>query len=489
MNRAAFLEAIVDRPDDDAPRLIYADWLEEHGDPQGTFIRLQCVLEQLADDDSRRQDFEEAAEDLLASHVEEWTASLKGTALQWRFRRGFVEWIAADGESFLTHMDSWFDALPLRGVQLHRLPPSALSVLVEKAPPARLESLDFQGHFLRDREVRELVASPLSRRLKALHLHGQGIETPGIRALTESAVMPQLRLLDLSGNQSIGDQAARVLATASSASALHALSLSDTNVTLRGVTDLVNSTVLGGLRELNVAVRQKRQLAGFAETIAKSPVFANLLALDLSNHAIQLGELQALLTANKRHAFRRLKLANCDLGSAAAEVLAEGSFEDLVELDLNGNRIGSSGLTKLAACAKLASLRVLRLNGNEVRDTGTKALASSNHLTYLTTLDLAENEIGGPGLRALTGSANVARIQELDLSKNYVNRASIESIAGSPHLARLRMLKLNGNRLGDADAKILSTASQLHRRLTIERTDAEDQPFQAMPRLGYGRRA
>ena len=27
----AFLEAIREQPGDDAPRLIYADWLEEHG--------------------------------------------------------------------------------------------------------------------------------------------------------------------------------------------------------------------------------------------------------------------------------------------------------------------------------------------------------------------------------------------------------------------------------------------------------------------------
>ncbi len=28
----ALLRAILDSPDDDAPRLVYADWLEENGD-------------------------------------------------------------------------------------------------------------------------------------------------------------------------------------------------------------------------------------------------------------------------------------------------------------------------------------------------------------------------------------------------------------------------------------------------------------------------
>jgi uncharacterized protein (TIGR02996 family) len=36
-----FLDAIRERPDDDAPRLVYADWLEENGDPDhARFIRL-----------------------------------------------------------------------------------------------------------------------------------------------------------------------------------------------------------------------------------------------------------------------------------------------------------------------------------------------------------------------------------------------------------------------------------------------------------------
>ncbi len=50
----AFLQAIIERPDDDAPRLIYADWLDERGDPRGEFIRVQCALAGTSECDSRR---------------------------------------------------------------------------------------------------------------------------------------------------------------------------------------------------------------------------------------------------------------------------------------------------------------------------------------------------------------------------------------------------------------------------------------------------
>jgi len=37
-----FIAAIHENPQDDAIRLIFADWLEERGDPYGEFIRIQC---------------------------------------------------------------------------------------------------------------------------------------------------------------------------------------------------------------------------------------------------------------------------------------------------------------------------------------------------------------------------------------------------------------------------------------------------------------
>jgi uncharacterized protein (TIGR02996 family) len=52
----AFLQAILSSPDDDTPRLAYADWLEEHGrSERAAFIRVQCQLARLPDDDPRRR--------------------------------------------------------------------------------------------------------------------------------------------------------------------------------------------------------------------------------------------------------------------------------------------------------------------------------------------------------------------------------------------------------------------------------------------------
>src|SRR5690242_1539927 len=45
--REGFLAAIQEAPDDDTPRLVFADWLDERDDPLGEFIRLQIEPEPL----------------------------------------------------------------------------------------------------------------------------------------------------------------------------------------------------------------------------------------------------------------------------------------------------------------------------------------------------------------------------------------------------------------------------------------------------------
>jgi uncharacterized protein (TIGR02996 family) len=39
----AFIRQIVDNPGDDTPRLVYADWLDENGDPRGVYLRAEVA--------------------------------------------------------------------------------------------------------------------------------------------------------------------------------------------------------------------------------------------------------------------------------------------------------------------------------------------------------------------------------------------------------------------------------------------------------------
>ena len=85
MSDAALLAVIRAAPADDAPRLVYADWLDEHGQPErAEFIRVQIELARTNDPALRRREAE-----LLATHHDALAGPLAAPHLRFRFQRGF----------------------------------------------------------------------------------------------------------------------------------------------------------------------------------------------------------------------------------------------------------------------------------------------------------------------------------------------------------------------------------------------------------------
>ncbi|MBN9521309.1 TIGR02996 domain-containing protein [bacterium] len=90
MDEAALLNAIVANPDDDTPRLVYADWLDDHGQsPRAEFIRTQIELARLTDDDPRRPALQAREAELLRANERSWAPD-NHLALFFKWRRGFV---------------------------------------------------------------------------------------------------------------------------------------------------------------------------------------------------------------------------------------------------------------------------------------------------------------------------------------------------------------------------------------------------------------
>src|ERR1700694_1500200 len=73
----SLIQAVLDTPDDDAPRLNYADWLAERGDHRGEFIRLQCQLWKTAAEDPRRSALKAREKELLEANEDAWCTPLK----------------------------------------------------------------------------------------------------------------------------------------------------------------------------------------------------------------------------------------------------------------------------------------------------------------------------------------------------------------------------------------------------------------------------
>ena len=87
-----FLDAILARPTDDAPRLVYADFLADTGSPadgaRSDLVRVQLALARLPDDHPRRAELNDRQTGLLQRFLPEWSAHLRGLAAGVDFRRG-----------------------------------------------------------------------------------------------------------------------------------------------------------------------------------------------------------------------------------------------------------------------------------------------------------------------------------------------------------------------------------------------------------------
>ncbi len=120
-DRDALFRAVCESPDDDTPRLVFADWLEENGDlERAEFIRLQV---RLAPSDAPRWDDPEGSarmNQLERAHGEAWRAELPkvdGAGFCSWFKRGFVDTLAVkDVGALVAHAAELFAAAPVHTV-------------------------------------------------------------------------------------------------------------------------------------------------------------------------------------------------------------------------------------------------------------------------------------------------------------------------------------------------------------------------------------
>jgi uncharacterized protein (TIGR02996 family) len=74
MKDEAFLKAITSTPSDDAPRLIYADWLDERNDPRAPLLRVHVMLRALPPDHPNRAALEQELSILRKGLDTRWLA-------------------------------------------------------------------------------------------------------------------------------------------------------------------------------------------------------------------------------------------------------------------------------------------------------------------------------------------------------------------------------------------------------------------------------
>jgi uncharacterized protein (TIGR02996 family) len=223
----AFLRDIKANPDDPTPRLVLADWLEEHGDAvraaRGEFLRLQSLAAPSPYPDR------EAA--LLRRFETAWLGPLRPLALSWNWRHGLLHLeiparVLLDDSAGLVRTEAfaWVE-----GVTFRNLTTEAVKRLADAPWLGWLNTLDLGYNFIRDAGVAALAASTNLANLRTLWLRRNAIGDRGAAALARSENMAKLETLSLVDNE-ISSEGARALAASSLLAHLRLLNIEGNDI-------------------------------------------------------------------------------------------------------------------------------------------------------------------------------------------------------------------------------------------------------------------
>lgn len=389
-----FLAAILEDSGDEAPRLIYADWLEKRGNPRGEFIHIQCALAKLSNTDPRWVDLAARERELLNTYESLWAAPLAGLVEGWRFRRGFIEDINLSARNFIAGAESIFRTNPIQGVRLGRL--------FEISP--RWKGPPRNDYWRDDEEFRRIDAD-----FRRFH-------RDGMQMIAACPWLARIKRLDLSGNR-ITDAVAQVLSQSSSLSQLVELDLVPNEMTATGLISLAYSPHLPNLSRLYV---EKAIGAKSLTKFSSSPLATRLTVLDLADD-------EGVLAGYPHLARICGNFVGHKLGDAGVEALISSSrLAGLTSLDLSYNEITTKGAQALAACPQLSNLRRLDMEYNFIGPEGTEALANSPYLSNLTKLNLGvDNAVGRKGAQAILNSPYLRELRNLWLDLPYLTNGAL----------------------------------------------------------------
>lgn len=319
--RKSLLGAVLAAPEDDAPRLVYADWLTERGDPRGEFIQLQCLLGRslygargypLRDGSGVQtiatiEQITKRETALLKKHQKEWIAPIRSIVRTWTWKRGFVHSVVADAEKFFAGLDALFTTTPLFGADLTGFKKNGFAAFRSADRLASLRSLKVGQQRISAKE--------------APFLH-----SPHLQNLVD---------LDLWGNP-LGDEGAKIVADARLTN-LRSLMMTHTGVGAEGVVALANAEFFPRLESLHFDVgydpEQKRTY----------------------------GAKGVIAIAERGASLRVLSMTNTAMGDEAAIAIARSpALQNLRELYIGGAALTERGAAALAESPHLGKIEVLR---------------------------------------------------------------------------------------------------------------------------------
>lgn len=499
MNEQAFLNEILTNPQDDAPRLVYADWLEERGDPRGQFIRLQCEAERLPASFDR-DDLLYEAKLLRREYGKKWDREVRKQVGRFEYRRGFIEHVSMKVGKFVEKADQFLNLAPIHSAKL-RMDRDRVGDLASCPSLRRLERLSLNSVGMAAKRAPEFFGSEHFSQLTHLDLGNNNLGKKGIQVLVERARFDQLCGLCVDGNN-LQDQGVEILMQWSALEQVRSLKLSSNHMGRGGLVALAACPYLKSLKELRLDCNRGAPvdaLAGFnwpnlkslyldqielgddgVAALADLPLLESLEHVSLSTNRITDAGAAALAQTKRLKSLKSINVSGNNITQAGFDQLMrskwfpqlhENCFRtvDLVSilmlmdspilertgrLDFRGTRLSTSDLDLIITHPGFANVRQLLLGGYQsprIGDAGVDALAACPMAHRLEALDLQSNSLSGAAVTAILASPHLKSLKRLDLSSNQLTDESMQTLVESDFAKQLVELDLRDNQ-GDENA-------------------------------------
>ena len=433
-----YLNEIRKNPEEDEPRLAYADWLETLGEEVWTaraeFIRLQCefhndkILSHLWFPYENTFFWYNDARELRRRELELggrfyklWDMPLEREFVQRKisflYHRGMIGWLDISDEEFFELGPTFTNTPELAGLTrlslcaMRDIPPLDIFESPDISP---FLHLDLRMSLMTDTAIHCLVNSSSTKEFHSLWL-GLGryaspdreevrkvgflLTSDAIKDVSESSKSTPLKQLDLSVS-AIGDEGITHLTRSKHIKRLEMLLLGESEISTRGISVLCDSPLCRTLETLELGGNNLNDEA--ARCIAESSHLKNLLFLTLFNPGIGDEGLIALTNSE--------------------------NFSQLVELDLGGNRLGEKALRALAESKNFPNLQSLQMRYCDVTDSFLYDLAKSQMLSNLRGLDISDTQITDEGIIALAKSGKLERLTDLHIGGNNISERARKMI-------------------------------------------------------------
>jgi uncharacterized protein (TIGR02996 family) len=463
-DREELVKNILAAPEDDDLRLVFADWLEEHGEAdRANLIRYQCTAAKVAPWERSWQESTWRAEALIEEHGDAWRTSelpaLDG--IEWKdFERGFVSTVRVRDVAALYAHDAEIGKL--------------VTVSCVEVP-----CLDESG------TVRPADSVPWLQKLR-LTSEGEDTIAPKGSLLSAPSILEIVRLDDDQVLSSLLDWMANRGEDKNAGRALVQIKVEGNHTAgmafVRDFVEAGEAAVASGqpanLRRLDLGTRFIDYDSGYfedptigsagAQILADAHSLRALEAIDVSRQRVGNEGLSALVAALPRLHELHARHVQCD----DVAFLQGSTGAALDRLDLSGNAFGDAGAQALSDASRLATLKTLDLDTCEIGPQGVRALTTAPFWQTLRRLDISRNPIGERLTELLVQAAPPAHLHTLALADVDIGGSPstvVEALAGITWIRRLLSLDLSKNDLGDFDALRRFEGKSL-RKLSLART-------------------